>query len=47
MVVSLLSPITAIGSQRRTAAADHHFAYPTVRPVPRPAAERREDPRAW
>jgi hypothetical protein len=46
MVVSLLSPI-APGSQRPPAAPGHHFAYPTVRPVSRPIAERREDPRVW
>jgi hypothetical protein len=46
MVVSLLSP-TAPGSQRPAPGTDHHFAYPTVRPVSRPAAERREDPRVW
>ena len=47
MVVSLLSTTTAATGAQRPAPADHHFAYPTVRPVARPAAQRVEDPRAW
>lgn len=44
MVVSLLTP-TSVGQPQ--APADHRFAYPTVRPLPRPAAARRDDPRTW
>jgi hypothetical protein len=46
MVVSLLNSPAAPGAQRPTA-ADHHFAYPKVQPVQRPAAARVDDPRQW
>jgi hypothetical protein len=47
MVVSLLSTTTAVSGAQRPAPADHHFAYPTVRPVVRPVAARVEDSGAW
>jgi hypothetical protein len=31
----------------RTAPAEHHFAYPTVRPLPRPAAQAALPQRTW
>jgi hypothetical protein len=44
MVVSLL---TTTPPETRPAPAEHRFAYPTVRPVPRPTQARIEDQRAW
>jgi hypothetical protein len=44
MVVSLL---TTTPSESRPAPAEHRFAYPTVRPVPRPTQPRDEQQRSW
>ena len=46
MVVSLLNSSAAPGAQRPTT-GDHHFAYPVVRPMPKPGAARVDDPRTW
>ncbi|HEU4975001.1 MAG TPA: hypothetical protein VFT50_07900 [Baekduia sp.] len=44
MVVSLLTA-PPVGTPRPPAA--HHFAYPTVRPLPRPGSTRRAEARTW